>query len=143
MLLVVGIPAGGAFIPQVEAISLTNVERIEVIRGAAPVYFGATAFAGTINVIHDAAGNADTVTAFHVGSYESRSVGGAAVLSAGRVLQSVGGEFSDDNVSDPRAGYSRAQGMWRLATQLGRGTLRGRLRRAGAAAEAGQSSACR
>ncbi|HKF66435.1 MAG TPA: TonB-dependent receptor plug domain-containing protein, partial [Vicinamibacterales bacterium] len=52
LLLVDGIPAGGAFIPQFEAISLNNVERIEVIRGAAPVYFGTTAFAGTINVIH-------------------------------------------------------------------------------------------
>jgi len=124
LLLVDGIPAGGAFIPQVEAISLTNVERIEVIRGATPVYFGTTAFAGTINVIHYAAGNADTVAAFHIGSYESRGLGGAAVLSAGRVLQSVGGEISNDNVSDPRAGYGRVQGMWRVATKLGRGTLR-------------------
>ena len=56
LLLIDGIPAGGAFIPQVEAISLNNVERIEVMRGAAPVYFGTTAFAGTINVIHYAAG---------------------------------------------------------------------------------------
>jgi hypothetical protein len=28
--------AGGAFTPQIEAISLNNVERIEVMRGAAP-----------------------------------------------------------------------------------------------------------
>ena len=56
LLLIDGIPAGGAFIPQIEAISLNNVERIEVLRGAAPVYFGTTAFAGTINVIHYARG---------------------------------------------------------------------------------------
>src|SRR5262245_32263927 len=36
LILIDGIPAGGAFIPQVEAISLNNVERIEVLRGAAP-----------------------------------------------------------------------------------------------------------
>ncbi|HEY3160181.1 MAG TPA: TonB-dependent receptor plug domain-containing protein [Vicinamibacterales bacterium] len=36
LLLVDGIPAGGAFIPQIEAISLNNVERIELLRGAAP-----------------------------------------------------------------------------------------------------------
>ena len=36
LLLIDGIPAGGAFIPQIEAISLNNVERIEVMRGAAP-----------------------------------------------------------------------------------------------------------
>ena len=61
LLLIDGIPAGGAFMPQVEAISLNNVERIEVLRGAAPVYFGTTAFAGTINVIHYAAGSAERV----------------------------------------------------------------------------------
>src|SRR4029077_593962 len=71
LLLIDGIPAGGAFIPQIEAISLNNVERIEVMRGAAPVYFGTTAFAGTLNVIHYAAGSADTAAGFHVGSYRS------------------------------------------------------------------------
>src|SRR5262245_19638834 len=72
LLLIDGIPAGGAFIPQIEAISLNNVERIEVLRGAAPVYYGTTAFAGTINVIHYAAGTADAIAAFQVGSYQSR-----------------------------------------------------------------------
>jgi iron complex outermembrane recepter protein len=124
LLLIDGIPAGGAFIPQVEAISLNNVERIEVIRGAAPVYFGTTAFAGTINVIHYAAGSADSVTAVHFGSYGSGGLGGAAVLSSGRVRQSIGAEIGRADFSDPRAGYSRAQGTWRLATQLGRGSLR-------------------
>src|SRR5262245_50009195 len=79
LILIDGIPAGGAFIPQVEAISLNNVERIEVLRGAAPVYYGTTAFAGTINVIHYPAGNADRVTAARYGSYRSGGVGGAAV----------------------------------------------------------------
>jgi iron complex outermembrane recepter protein len=124
LLLVDGIPAGGAFIPQVEAITLTNVERIEVLRGAAPVYFGTTAFAGTINVIHYAAGSADRTAGFHFGSYRSGGVGGAAVLSAGRVLQSISGEVSRDNLSDERARFSRTQGSWRLATPLGGGKLR-------------------
>ena len=74
LLLIDGIPAGGAFIPQVEAISLNNVERIEVMRGAAPVYYGTTAFAGTINVIHYAAGSADKVTGFHFGSYNQAAL---------------------------------------------------------------------
>src|SRR5215467_4513736 len=59
LLLVDGTPAGGAFIPVFEAISLNNFELIEVRRGASPVYFGTTAVAGTINVIHDDAGNAN------------------------------------------------------------------------------------
>src|SRR5215467_3694835 len=99
LLLIDGIPAGGAFIPQVEAISLNNVERIEVMRGAAPVYYGTTAFAGTINVIHYAAGSADRAVDVHFGSYQSGAMGGAAILSAGSVRQSVSAEVSRDNLS--------------------------------------------
>jgi len=124
LLLVDGIPAGGAFIPQFEAISLNNVERIEVMRGAAPVYFGTTAFAGTINVIHYAAGSADRLAVFHVGSYESAGMGAAAVLSTGAVRQSLSVEAGKNNLSDPRADYGRAQAIWRLATKVAGGTLR-------------------
>ncbi len=123
LLLIDGIPAGGAFRPQVEAISLNNVERIELLRGAAPVYFGTTAFAGTINVIHYAAGRADQAASFRYGSYNSVAVGGATVLSSGGVRQSISAELSDDGLSDERAGYRRAQGTYRLATQLGTGSL--------------------
>jgi iron complex outermembrane recepter protein len=124
LLLIDGIPAGGAFVPQIEAISLNNVERIEVLRGAAPVYFGTTAFAGTINVLHYAAGSADRVTDFHFGSYHSGGIGGAAVLSTGNVRQSLSVEVSHNNLSDERADYGRAQGIWRLASQLGGGRFR-------------------
>jgi iron complex outermembrane receptor protein len=124
LLLIDGIPAGGAFIPQIEAVSLNNVERIEVMRGAAPVYYGTTAFAGTINVIHYAAGSADRVTGVRFGSYQSGGITGAAVLSAGRVRQSISAELSQNTFSGERADFGRAQGSWRLATQLGGGTFR-------------------
>src|SRR6476619_8580557 len=104
LLLIDGIPAGGAFSPQIEAISLNNVERIEVMRGAAPVYYGTTAFAGTINVIHYAAGNADKAAVARFGSYGSWGVGGATALSTGDVNQSISAELSDDKLSDERAG---------------------------------------
>ena len=124
LLLIDGIPAGGAFIPQVEAVSLNNVERIEVLRGAAPVYFGTTAFAGTINVIHYAAGHADTAAGVRFGSYSSAGVNGSTVLSAGTVRQSVSAELSNDQLSDKRAEYRRAQGDWRLGTNLAGGLFR-------------------
>ena len=124
LLLIDGIPAGGAFIPQIEAISLNNVERIEVMRGAAPVYYGTTAFAGTINVIHFAAGSADKAAVAHFGSYQSGGFGGAAVLSSGRVRQSVSAELTKNNFSGDRAEVGRAEGVWRLATQLGGGNFR-------------------
>jgi iron complex outermembrane recepter protein len=123
LLLIDGIPAGGAFIPQVEAISLNNVERIEVMRGAAPVYFGTTAFAGTINVIHYGAGRSERAASVRFGSRDSGGVSFAEVLSAGRVRQSISGELTKDKLSGERASYGRGQATYRLATDLGRGTL--------------------
>jgi iron complex outermembrane receptor protein len=124
LLLIDGIPAGGAFRPQVEAISLNNVERIEVLRGAAPVYFGTTAFAGTINVIHYAAGKAESAINLRYGSFGSAAASGSVVVSSGAVRQSISGEFSSDKLRDPRAKAERAQGSYRLGTDLGGGSLR-------------------
>ena len=130
LLLVDGVPAGGAFTPQTEAVSLVNVERIEILRGTAPVYFGTTAFAGTINVIHYAAGRAEQVLSVRAGSFGSVAASASAVLSTGVVRQSISGEFSDDRFSGNqqdnayRAGAKRAQGNWRLATDIGDGQLR-------------------
>src|SRR6266545_1661030 len=56
LLVVDGVPWGGAFNPALVTLDLTNVERIEVLRGAAPVLYGATSFVGVIHVIHRAAG---------------------------------------------------------------------------------------
>src|SRR5215471_13178334 len=121
LLLIDGIPAGGAFIPQVEAISLNNVERIEVMRGAAPVYFGTTAFAGTINVIHYGAGRSERAASVRFGSRNSGGVSFAEVLSAGRVRQSLSGELTKDRLSGERASAGRGQATYRLSTDLGRG----------------------
>ena len=124
LLLIDGIPAGGAFVPQVEAISLNNVERIEVLRGSAPVYFGTTAFAGTINVIHYPAGRADATLTLRYGSHGSLAASGSAVVSTGEVRQSISAELSEDKLSDAGVKFGRAQGSWRFATALGGGQAR-------------------
>ena len=56
LLVVDGVPWGGAFNPALPSLDLHNVERIEILRGAAPVMYGATSFVGVIQVIHRAAG---------------------------------------------------------------------------------------
>lgn len=124
LLLIDGIPAGGAFVPQTLAISLNNVDRIEVLRGAAPVYFGTTAFAGTINVIHYAAGRAENALRVRYGSYGTVGASGSAVLSTGPIRQSISAEASDDRLSDAHARARRVEGTWRAATEIGGGTLR-------------------
>lgn len=124
LLLIDGIPAGGAFAPQTQAISLNNVERIEVLRGAAPVYFGTTAFAGTINIIHYGAGRAENAAHVRYGSYGSYGASGSAVLSTGTIRQSISAEADDDRQSDAHARARRVEGTYRAATELGGGSLR-------------------
>jgi outer membrane receptor protein involved in Fe transport len=124
LLLFDGVPAGGAYTSPFETISLANVERIEVLRGPAPVYYGTTAFAGTINVIHYKAGTAAPELTLSGGSHGSVAMSGARALSTGAVKQSLALELSHDRFSDPRAGVDRAQAGYRLATPLGGGDLR-------------------
>ena len=51
LLVVDGVPWGGAFNPALSTLDLNDVERIEVQRGPAPVMYGATSFVGVIQVI--------------------------------------------------------------------------------------------
>jgi iron complex outermembrane recepter protein len=71
LLVIDGVPAGGAFNPQTTTVDLTGVERIEILRGAAPVVFGATSFNGVIHVIHYAAGKTPATIAAGGGSFGS------------------------------------------------------------------------
>src|ERR1700682_1916785 len=55
LLVVDDIPWGGAFNPALTTLNLHDVERIEILRGSAPVTYGATSFVGVIHVVHKAA----------------------------------------------------------------------------------------
>lgn len=59
LLVVDGVPWGGAFNPALTALNLTDLERIEVLRGPAPVMYGATSFVGVIQVVHKSAAEKD------------------------------------------------------------------------------------
>jgi outer membrane receptor protein involved in Fe transport len=124
LLLFDGVPAGGAYTSPFETITLANVERIEVLRGPAPVYFGTTAFAGTINIIHYKAGTAAPELTISGGSHGSVAMSGARALSTGLVKQSLALELAHDRLSDPRAGVDRTKASYRLAAPLGGGDLR-------------------
>ena len=71
LLVVDGVPWGGAFNPALPTLDLVNVERIEILRGAAPVMYGATSFVGVIHVIHRAAGAPGRAASVWGGSYGS------------------------------------------------------------------------
>lgn len=124
LLVVDGIPIGGTTTPSFEAIDLTDVERIEVQRGPAPVFYGTTSFAGTIQIIHYAAGKSSNKAEAWGGSFGSYGADIATALPrAGGIDQSVALTLSRQEYSDARAQAERAQLFYRAATKLDGGLL--------------------
>ncbi|MFL5482856.1 MAG: TonB-dependent receptor [Gemmatimonadaceae bacterium] len=69
LLVVDGVPWGGALNPAISTLSLRDVDRIEVLRGPAPVTYGATSFVGVIHVVHSGAASRATYADIHGGSF--------------------------------------------------------------------------
>ncbi|HVT58039.1 MAG TPA: TonB-dependent receptor [Thermoanaerobaculia bacterium] len=117
LLVVDGVPWGGAFNPALSTLDLTGVERIEVLRGSAPVMYGATSFVGIIHIIHREAGAAGATARAWGGSY---GTGGAAVATALPAL----GEFKQSlTVNGEKQGLSQARSGWERGHLLYRGAL--------------------
>src|SRR5262245_5498496 len=76
LLVVDDVPWGGAFNPDLATLDLNDIERIEVMRGAAPVMYGATSFVGVIHVIHRSASSKGNSASAWGGNFSSG--GGAA-----------------------------------------------------------------
>ena len=113
-LLVDGVPAGGAFVPALASLDLTNVERIEVMKGAAPVSYGATAFVGVIHVIHYAAGEGPSRVGFGYGSRGSLRAEFAAPLSShGGWKDTLVANAEHQELAADRAGYDRGHLLYR------------------------------
>lgn len=114
LLIVDGVPSGGAFVPQTETLDLENVERIEVLRGSAPVVYGATAFSGVIHIIHrqENGGEAEV----HGGSY------GSGGLSAR--LNGFSAGIDREKLRAGRTGFDRGRLGWHGQTQAAGGVLR-------------------
>jgi outer membrane receptor protein involved in Fe transport len=124
LLLVDGVPAGGAFVPQFATLNLNDIERIEVQRGPAAVLWGSTSFAGTINLIHYRAGGAERRASLAYGSFGSYEAGASTVLAQGPVRASIGADGVRDRWSDPRSGLDRGHLLLRGAADLGGGEAR-------------------
>jgi outer membrane receptor protein involved in Fe transport len=125
LLVVDGVPWGGAFNPALASLDLGDIERIEVLRGAAPVMYGATSFVGVIHVVHQGAGVSKGSASLTGGSFES---GGGRVNA--RVPSWLGFEsgisvdFTRQGFADERTAYRRGQALWRNSRQAGTGRFR-------------------
>jgi iron complex outermembrane receptor protein len=125
LLVVDGVPAGGAFNPALTTLDLTDVDRIEILRGAAPVFYGATSFVGVIHVIHRQAGSPGRSATVWGGSDSS---GGAAfsspLPSAGQYRQSLTVNGEKVGFKDERTEYSRGHFLYRGALTTDNGGFR-------------------
>lgn len=125
LLVVDGVPWGGAFNPDTATLSLHDVERIEILRGAAPVMYGATSFIGVIHVVHRAPGSGAARVTGSFGTESSYGGSGAFDLPQ---LAGFASRLSLDadqrGLSDDRADFRRAHVNWRGATDVASGQLR-------------------
>lgn len=125
LLVVDGVPAGGAFNPTLTTLDFENLDRIEVLRGSAPVMYGATSFSGVIHVIHRAAGAEGRSARVFGGSYGS---GGGAVStplpSLGSYRQSISADYKKQGFKDDRTEFDRGHVLYRGAAETAAGRFR-------------------
>jgi iron complex outermembrane receptor protein len=125
LLVVDDVPWGGAFNPAIPTLDLTDVERIEVLKGAAPVMFGATSFVGVVHVLHYPAGEAANEADLAFGNHGSVRGSASLVLPQwGDWRQSLAVDGQSDGFADKREKVSGGQFLYRGALDLGPDTLR-------------------
>jgi iron complex outermembrane recepter protein len=125
LLVVDGVPWGGAFNPAASTLDLRDVERIEVQHGPAPVMYGATSFVGVIQVVRRAPGAKGTRLAASGGSYES----GSGALSSPIPTwlgfdSSIAADFERQGFRDDRTSFKKGHLLWRNQKVSGPGVFR-------------------
>ena len=119
------VPWGGAFNPAITTSNLNDVERIEVLKGAGPVMYGATSFVGVVHVLHYPAGEASDEAAAALGSYGStRAAAAFALPRVGGYRQSFAADGERLGFADGRERVSDGRLLYRGALDLGTGELR-------------------
>ena len=122
LLVVDGIPWGGVFNPQVTTLDLNDVERIEILRGAAPVMYGAMSFVGVIQVIRYQPGHGGSAVQAAAGSYGSAALGSSFDLSNWAGFASrLSLDAEKHSYRDERSGFERAHLLWRNRRELSGG----------------------
>jgi iron complex outermembrane receptor protein len=115
LLVVDGVPWGGAFNPALTSLNLSDVERVEVLRGPAPITYGATSFVGAIHVIHNSTDSTDRTLTLQGGSF---GTGGASFSTpiplSGSWSSRLTVEGERKGFSDDRTAYRRGHGLWRV-----------------------------
>jgi len=125
LLVVDGVPWGGAFNPSITTLNFNDIQRVEVLKGAAPVMYGATSFVGVVHAIHYPAGEAADEADIAYGSYGSVRGSTSFVLpQLGTWRQSLALDGQDLGFSDAREVVSDERVLYRGEGDVGLGRLR-------------------
>jgi len=125
LLLTDEVPWGGAFNPAITSLNLNDVQRIEVLKGAAPVMYGATAFVGVVHVLHFPAGQASNTGDVAFGNYGSvRGSAAFALPGWDGYRHSFAADGESIGFADKRESVSDGRLLYRSALDLGSGELR-------------------
>jgi outer membrane receptor protein involved in Fe transport len=118
LLVVDDVPWGGAFNPALPSLSLRDVERIEILRGAAAVTYGATSFVGVIHVVHKAASADTNYASARLGTLSSGAIGvDLAMPSRAGWNSRLTADFERQGFKDDRTSYGRGHALWRSSRQ--------------------------
>src|SRR5262245_32963922 len=125
LLVVDGVPWGGAFNPAISSVDFMDIERIEVVRGSAPVMYGATSFSGVINVIRREPGTPGIDATASVGSYGSTSASVSYGLPKwGSLASTVSAGYERLGFTDDRTQVDRGHVVWHGAIPQEHGRVR-------------------
>lgn len=125
LLVVDGVPWGGAFNPAITTLDFTDTQRVEVLKGAAPVLYGATSFVGVVNVMHYPAGEATDEADLAYGTYGSlRGSAALALPELAGYRQSLAIDAQNLGFADGRESVSNGRVFYRGALDVGAGTWR-------------------
>ena len=116
LLVVDDIPWGGAFNPALTSLNLHDVERIEVLRGSAPVMYGATSFVGVIHVVHKAAAADRRYVTARAGTFKTGGIAvDLAMPSTGAWKSRLTADFDREGFQDSRTSFARGHANYRSA----------------------------
>lgn len=114
LLVVDDIPWGGAFNPALTTLNLRDVERIEVLRGSAPVTYGATSFVGVIHVVHKPAAATSSYLSLRAGTFKTGSAGvDLAMPSMGSWKSRLSADVERQGFKDERTSFARGHANYR------------------------------
>lgn len=124
LLVVDGVPWGGAFNPMITTLDQNDVQRIEVLKGSAPVVFGTTAFVGVIHELHYPAGQAANTVDIAYGNHGSARGSASFVLPViGDYKHSLAIDGESRSFADHRERVADGKLLYRGALDVGVGTF--------------------